>query len=98
MNNVQLSYAFEEEPFGIHTTEVFEVSWFVFVFVNDELVIVPDVAFSPKMYNNIATINVIKINGIKTIIHEITPKPSSHKAFNKNVINIATIVFINAVL
>jgi len=36
---------------------------------------VPVAAFNPKTYNNMVTTTVIKINGIKTIIHETIPKP-----------------------
>jgi len=59
---------------------------------------VPVAASRPKIYNNIATITVIKIKGIKTMNHDIIPKPFSHKAFNKNVINIIIIILKNAVL
>ena len=67
----------------------------VFVFVSS---LDPVVAFNPKTYNNILTITVININGIKTINHEITLNPPSHKTFNKNVTKNATIDLKNAVL
>jgi hypothetical protein len=35
----------------------------------------PDAASKPNMYNNMVTITVIRINGINTIIHDITPIP-----------------------
>jgi hypothetical protein len=59
---------------------------------------VPVAASNPKMYNNILTIKVIKINGINTIIHDIIDIPDLHNAFNKNVMTIITINLKKAVL
>jgi len=58
----------------------------------------PLAASSPNIYRSNAIINVIKIKGINTINHDISPKPFSHSAFNKKVIHIITIIFKNAVL
>jgi len=58
----------------------------------------PDAASKPNIYNNIVTITVIRINGINTIIHDITPIPDWHNAFNKSVTIHMTINLKNAVL
>jgi hypothetical protein len=52
----------------------------------------------PNTYNSIVTITDIKMNGIKTITHEIIPIPDWHKAFKSIVIIIITIILKNAVL
>jgi hypothetical protein len=58
----------------------------------------PVAASSPKMYNNMLTMTVIRIKGIKTMIHDTTPNPLSHNMFNNIVTINVTTPFINAVL
>jgi len=60
--------------------------------------VVPIDILIPNTYNKVLTIALIKINGIKTNIHDIIPKFFSHNKFNNKVIIIVTINLIIAVL
>jgi hypothetical protein len=59
---------------------------------------VPVAASSPNTYNNIATITVIKINGMNTRTHDMTVIPPWQSAFKRKVIVTMTINLKNAVL
>ena len=52
---------------------------------------VPVAASSPNTYNNIATITVIKINGMNTRTHDMIVIPPWQSAFNRKVIVTMTI-------
>jgi hypothetical protein len=57
-------------------------------------VVVPVDGDNPKTISNNDVIIVIDINGINTIIHEITPKPFLHITFN-TIVNIIIIINFN---
>ena len=59
---------------------------------------VPDDGFNPKVYNKIATTVDKKINGIKTIIHEITESPCWHNKFSNKPTIISNMTLKNAAL